>query len=116
MPILKKKDVKNAPLSPGVDRWEIVNGELGSSSLTVGDLTVNPGSTVPTHVHPTEEAMVILEGELETVLGDANVTVTAGQTVLAPAGVKHGFMNRGSSSARLLAIFPTDKVERTFVD
>ena len=116
MPIFDKKNVKNVPIGPGVDRWEIVNGELGASSLTVGDVTVTPASRVPTHTHPTEEAMVILDGELEAILGDETVTVAQGRTVLAPAGVKHGFVNRTASNARVMAIFPTGKVERTLVD
>jgi len=38
--------------------------------------------------------MVIVEGTLEAVLGDEVVTLGPGYTVLAPAGVKHGFVNR----------------------
>jgi quercetin dioxygenase-like cupin family protein len=44
------------------------------------------------------------------------IPVTAGQTVLAPPGVKHGFVNRSGSAARVMAIFPTDKIERTLVE
>jgi quercetin dioxygenase-like cupin family protein len=116
MPILNKSEVEMNEISPGVERWEIVSGELGSDSLTVADLTLAPGSRAPTHIHPTEEAMIIVEGELEAVLGDDIVTVEAGQTVLAPAGVKHGFVNRTGSAARVMGVFPTGKVERTFVD
>ena len=53
-----------------------------------------------------EEAMVIVEGSLEAILGDQVVTLGEGDTVLAPAGVKHGFENRSGATARLLAIFP----------
>ena len=35
--------------------------------------------------------MVIVEGSLEAILGDQVVTLGEGDTVLAPAGVKHGF-------------------------
>jgi quercetin dioxygenase-like cupin family protein len=116
MPILKKSDVEMGEIAPGVERWEIVNGELGADSLTVADLTLAPGSKAPTHTHPTEEAMIIVGGELEAVLGDEVVTVKEGETVLAPAGVKHGFVNRSGSSARVMGVFPTGKVERTLVD
>ena len=44
------------------------------------------------------------------------MTVKEGQTVLAPPGVKHGFVNRSDASARIMAIFPTSKMERTLVD
>ena len=101
---------------PGVDRSIHLNGEMGADSLSVMDLTMAAESRVPTHTHPTEEAMVILEGHLEAILADDVVTVKPGQTVLAPAGVKHGFVNKSGAPARLIAIFPTATVERTMVD
>lgn len=116
MPILSIDDVNEEELSPGTRRWAIVDGTKGADSLSVGDLTLDAGSKVPTHIHPTEEAMVILEGELEAVLGDEVVPVKAGQTVLAPAGVKHGFINKSGARARLMAIFPTATIERTVVE
>ena len=116
MPILKKDEVANEVVSPGTERWTLVDGARGAQSLSVGDLSLEPGSKVPTHYHPTEEAMVIIEGQLEASLGDEVVTVNPGQTVLAPAGVSHGFVNRTGAPARLMAIFPTASVERIYVD
>jgi quercetin dioxygenase-like cupin family protein len=60
--------------------------------------------------------MVIVDGELEAVLGDETVTVNAGDTVLAPAGVKHGFVNRSQSQAALLALFPKTEFQRVLAD
>ena len=116
MPIFDKDDATKEKVSPGTDRWTLVDGARGAQSLSVGDLSLAPGSKVPTHYHPTEEAMLIIEGELEAVLGDEVVTVNPGQTVLAPAGVIHGFVNRSGAPARLLAIFPTASIERIYVD
>ena len=116
MPILDKSKAHMVEMSPGVEHWQLVASEQGAQALTVADLTLAPESQVSTHMHPTEEAMVILEGELEAVLGDSVTTVSAGQTVLAPAGVKHGFVNRSGASARLMAIFPTANMERIPVD
>ena len=116
MPILNKSDIQKDVLAPGVDRWAIVDGTQGAESLSVGDLTLAAGSTAATHIHPKEEAIVILEGELDAVLGDEVITVRAGQTVLAPAGVKHGFINRSGASARIMAIHPTARIEITLVD
>ncbi len=116
MPILDKKDIEREDLGPGVERWAIVDGTQGADSLSVGDVAIQPGSKAPTNFHPTEEAMVILEGELEAILGDDVVTVREGQTVLAPAGVKHGFTNRSNAPARVMAIFPTARIERTLVE
>ena len=83
---MDKSEAHMVEMSPGVERWQLVSSEQGAQSLTVADLTLAPESTVATHIHPTEEAMVILEGELEAVIGDAITTVSAGQTVLAQQG------------------------------
>ena len=116
MPVLDKNDSLEEEVFPGVVRWRLLDSEMGAEALTVVDLTLAPDSTVKTHIHPTEEAMVMMDGELEAVLGDNVITVTEGQTVHAPAGVRHGFVNRSGGSARLLAIFPTAKMKRTLVD
>lgn len=116
MTVLDRDDNEVGELAPGVARIEIVNGKLGAESLTISEVTISPGARAPTHTHPTEEAMVILDGELDAVLGDEIIPVTQGKTVLAPAGVKHGFINRSDSAARLYGVFPTSNVERTLVD
>ena len=116
MPILNRDDVVKEQLSEGVDRWSLVDGSLGAESLSVGDVTLAPGGQVPNHIHPTEEAMVILEGNLEAVLGDEGIDVKEGQVVLAPPGVRHGFVNKSGAQARIMAIFPTANMERTLVD
>ena len=115
MPILDKNDVPQGKFGT-TDRWTLVDGTNGADSLTVADLILTPDATVPVHTHPKEEAMVIVEGELEAILGDEVITVKAWQTVLAPPGVKHGFRNTSGATARVMAIHPTATVERTLVD
>ena len=91
---------------PGVERAVLVDATQGALSLYISHLEIGPGGRVTTHIHPdSEEAMVIVEGSLEAILGDQVVTLGEGDTVLAPAGVKHGFENRSGATARLLAIF-----------
>ena len=116
MPVLNRNDDDKVELSPGVDRWALVDGEKGSESTSVGDVVVGVDGVVPTHIHPTEEAMVMLQGEMDAILGDEVITVREGQTVLAPPGIRHGFVNRSGAPARVLAIFPTAHMERTLVD
>ena len=86
------------------------------SPLALAMLSLALTAWFPPIYIPTEEAMVILEGEMDAILGDEVITVGVGQTVLAPSGVRHGFVNRSGSPARVLAIFPTANMERTLVD
>ncbi len=117
MPILRRANAETSEGYPGVPRATLVGAEQGARSLWVGHLEIGPGASVTTHIHPdTEEAMVIVEGELEAVLGDEVVTLGPGDTVLAPAGIKHGFVNRSSEKAALLAVFPKTEFERVMVE
>ena len=117
MPIIHLSDAPTEEGYPGVNRAVLVDATQGSQSLWVGHLTIGPGDVVTTHVHPdTEEAMIIVEGNLEAILGDEVVNLGPGDTVLAPAGVKHGFVNRSSSTATLLAAFPKTSFQRVLVD
>ena len=117
MPIINSSKAHTEEGYPGVSRAVLVDSSQGAQSLYVAQLTINPGARVTTHIHPdSEEAMTIIEGELEAILGDEVVVLGPGDTVLAPAGVKHGFVNRTDASAALLAAFPQTHFERVTVD
>ena len=83
MTIIDRKQASAQNSFPGIDRWTNVDGGMGAQSLSVMDLHMSAESKVPTHTHPTEEAMVVLEGQLEAIIGNKVVTVQQGQTILA---------------------------------
>ena len=117
MPIIRYSEAESGEGYPGVNRAILVDDRNGALSLYIGHLTIVPGGQVSTHIHPdTEEAMVIVEGNLEAILGDEVVTLGPGDTVLAPAGIKHGFVNKSQSNAALVAAFPKTSFERVLVD
>ena len=71
---------------------------------------------VPLHIHPNhEEAILIMEGNVEVVLGDEVRTLGPGDVLLAPAGIRHSAINRSAQPARVITIFPTTAPKRTFV-
>jgi quercetin dioxygenase-like cupin family protein len=82
----------------------------------MGELTYTPGSHLPLHTHPNEEAMLIIAGTLEAVLEDETCTVRAGDTVLAPSGITHGFTNRSSEEARMVWVHPVTEISMQWVD
>ena len=114
MPIFKKQDMhQREGNAPGLEIREIVDAAQGTSSLKIGELTIAPNTRVPRHIHTnTEEAMVVLEGTLDALLGKQRMTIGPGHTVLAPAGTTHGFVNRSDEPARILFIFPTHQPDR----
>jgi quercetin dioxygenase-like cupin family protein len=108
MPIIRKRDMTSGEgASPGHEILEVVDGKRGTQSLEIKEVTIAPNTRLPTHIHPnTEEAMVVLEGSLDAILGLERATIGPGDSVLAPAGATHGFVNRSDAPARVLFIFP----------
>jgi mannose-6-phosphate isomerase-like protein (cupin superfamily) len=64
------------------------------------------------HKHPYEEIFVTLEGEATFTVGDATIEVSAGQIVVAPAGVPHKFVNSGSGPLRQVDIHPSGRIQQ----
>ncbi len=115
MPIIRRGQLP-ADVDGGVRRQFIATAAVGTASLTVMEVTMAPGASLPLHIHPGhEECIIIQQGTFSWVLGDQKGTVGAGNTIIAPSGVKHSLANVGSRPAKLLAIFPTTNVKREAV-
>lgn len=70
---------------------------LGGRQLCIFDQFCDPGLGAPTHIHAVEEVLDVLAGRAEIWLEDEKSAVEAGQSVLIPAGARHGFRNVGTS-------------------
>ena len=116
MPYILRDDVTEDEPFPGMHSRALVGKDRGSVGLTVANSALDPGAGVPLHIHPNhEEAILIMEGSVEGVLGDETRTLGPGDVLLAPAGVKHSAINRSGQPAKVITIFPTTAPQRTFV-
>ncbi len=71
-----------------------------------------PGGGAVLHTHPYEEVFLTLEGEATFTVGGETIEVSAGQIVVAPAGVPHKFVNSGSGSLRQVDIHPSGRIQQ----
>src|SRR3712207_2237374 len=71
-----------------------------------------PGGGAVLHTHPYEEIFVTLEGEATFTVGDTTIEASAGQIVVAPAGVPHKFVNSGSGPLRQVDIHPSGRIQQ----
>lgn len=76
---------------------------LGGRQLCIFDQFCDPGLGAPTHVHAVEEVLDVLAGRAEIWLEDEKSVVEAGQSVLVPAGARHGFRNVGTGTLHVRA-------------
>ena len=116
MPFVMKYEVQGVSSTPGTQSNTLVGKDNGGKNLTVVNAGIDPGAGLALHIHPNyEEAMLVLEGNIEAVLEDETRVLGPGDMLLAPAGVKHTITNQSDNPARVLAIYPTTTPEREFV-
>src|SRR5690242_12471114 len=80
---------------PGVLTRMRVSAESGAKRLCVFEQWCDPGCGAPTHWHTVEEILTVRTGQAEIWLAEESATLTAGQSVIVPAGQRHGFLNTG---------------------
>ena len=81
----------------GVVTQMLVSAVTGAAQLTIFDQFCDPGLGAPTHLHAVEEVLTVMAGRAEIWVGSERSVVTAGQSVIIPAGRKHGFRNVAES-------------------
>jgi len=66
-----------------------VTAIVPGSNFTLSFLSLSPGLDAKLHSHPEEQAVVVLEGELDVALGGKLYRVHAGEVAVIPGGVPH---------------------------
>ncbi len=110
-------DHNNQPLEewrPGVRTRMRVSAVAGSVQLCVFEQWCDPGKGAPTHLHAVEEVLSVMAGEAEVWVEDETVSVTAGHSVVVPAGRKHGFRNSGTGTLHVMATLASPMFEASF--
>jgi mannose-6-phosphate isomerase-like protein (cupin superfamily) len=113
MKAIDPKDMPPEQWRPGVETRMLVSAVNGAAQLCIFEQWVAPGNGAPTHSHPVEEVLTVREGEAEMWLGDARVMVTAGQSLIVPAGRNHGFRNSGTVTLHIHAVLASASFEQT---
>lgn len=76
---------------------------LGGRQLCIFDQFCGAGLGAPTHIHAVEEVLEVVDGAAEIWLGNQSATVRTNQSILIPAGVRHGFRNMESTTLHVRA-------------
>lgn len=93
---------------PTVKVGQSVSAQVG---VVEGELPPGGGFQVPHWHEDLDEVFYVLEGEVEFLLDRQWHPVTAGGTVIVPAGSVHAFRNASDRPARQLVIGPAEVAE-----
>ena len=98
------------------DSFEFEGYLFGGAGVSIIFVDVPPGGGPRLHSHPYEEVFIVQEGRATYTVGDATVEVTAGQVVVAAAGVPHKFVNSGDGPLRQVDIHVSPKFATTWLE
>ena len=104
MQIIDPRETPPEQWRPGVETRMRVSAANGAMQLCIFEQWIAPGNGAPTHSHPVEEVLTVLSGEAEMWMDDLRAIVSAGQSLIVPAGRHHGFRNSGTATLHIHAV------------
>lgn len=110
---------KNQPLEKwreGVMTRMRVSALLGSHQLCIFEQYCDHGLGAPMHVHAVEEVLEVINGMAEITVGNEKLIVSANESVLVPAGKRHGFKNVGDGILHVRATLAESIFEGAYDD
>ena len=99
---------------PGVVTRMLVSALTGAERLCVFEQFCEPGRGAPTHRHAVEEVLAVVDGTAEVWLDAERAALTTGQSVVVPAGRRHGFRNTGPATLHVRATLAAPIFEAWF--
>ena len=96
---------------PGATRTELQRHDLSVPGREVIQVRVElaPGAAFPSHTHPGEEIIYVIEGTWAYEIAGKPLTAKPGDVLLVPAGTIHSAKNVGTGTAAELATYVVEK-------
>ncbi|GAA5034356.1 cupin domain-containing protein [Microbacterium fluvii] len=120
--IIKFDEIEVLDRGGAVKTWPLITGETsgGTNDLATGISIYPVGSGAPLHSHNCDEQVLILEGEGFVEVHEADGVIREqlkkDDTAYVKRDVFHRYQNTGDVPMRILWIYPTGYVTRTFAD
>ena len=90
----------------GMRKGVLLDESDGTPHFALRRFTLAPGATVPEHTNEVEHEQYVLEGEYVVGVGDEEYEVSAGDSLLIPAGTIHWYRNEGDTEGAFLCAVP----------
>lgn len=93
-----------------------ISAIVGSQQLCIFEQLCQPGLGAPTHSHTVEEILEVIDGQAEFRIEDEVMTLLPNQSVIVPAGSRHGFTNSGTGTLKVRATLASPVFEASYDD
>ena len=100
----------------GIESVKLTPEPLEGQCFTMGITSFPPGTSIRLHSHNTTEQVTVVEGEGVAVIEGVEVPARPFDTTQIPAGRQHRFINTGPGVMRILWVYGSTRVTRTFAD
>jgi quercetin dioxygenase-like cupin family protein len=102
--------------NPGLSYQVLMGADSGSPQVQMATLMLEPGASLPLHVHNDSESFFVLEGSGILTVDGAEHPFQAQAAMLALAGHVHGFKNNGDVLLKILCMHPIGQPVTKFVE
>lgn len=100
----------------GIERVRLTPDPLDGQGFTMGITTFPPGTSIRLHSHNTIEQVTVVEGEGMAELNGEQLPARPYDTTQIAPGEWHRFINTGTVRMRILWVYGSTEVTRTFAD
>jgi quercetin dioxygenase-like cupin family protein len=107
--VLRRSDaVSYEPVdaADGLSKGVLIDADDGAPNFAIRRFTLDAGAEVPKHTNAVEHEQYVLEGEYVVGVGEEEHTVSAGDSLLIPAGTVHWYRNDGDAQGAFLCAVP----------
>ena len=90
----------------GLEKGVLVDEARGAPNFAIRRFTLAAGGNVPKHTNEVEHEQYVLSGEYTVGIGEEEHTVSAGDSLLIPAGVVHWYRNESEQEGAFICAVP----------